>query len=139
MKRFRLIALVLALGLLLVPLAASADSHETGPKPLTWLSYAMSQPGKGTALTQHIAKEGAKIYDGLMADGHIVTWGVGMPVNHQAAPLVPISSVPQTQVLPFHSGIAPLAQIKPARLSLSTLSANPPGTSSRPFQEALVA
>lgn len=84
MKRRQLLVLTVLAGLLLAPLAASADSHEMGPKPLTWLSYVMSQPGKGSDLTQHLAKSGAKIYDGLMADGHILTWGVAMPINHRA-------------------------------------------------------
>ena len=84
MKRRQLAALSLAAALLLVPLAASADSHEMGSEPLTWISYAMSQSGKGQALSAHIAQGGAKIYDGLMADGHVLSWGVGMPINHHA-------------------------------------------------------
>ena len=84
MKTRQLLALSLLVGLLLVPMAATADHHETGPKPLTWLSYVQSQTGKSMPLTQHLAEDGAKIYDGLMADGHILTWGVGMPVNHRA-------------------------------------------------------
>ena len=84
MKTPRLLTLSLMLGLLLVPIAASADHHEMAPKPLTWISYVMSQPGKGTDLAGNIAAEGAKIYDGLMADGHIVTWGVALPINHFA-------------------------------------------------------
>lgn len=30
----------------------------------------------------HLAVEGANIYDGLVADGHAVTWGVAQAVNH---------------------------------------------------------
>jgi hypothetical protein len=84
MKTRHLLALSLMVGLLLAPLAASAEEHEMGPKPLTWISYVMSKPGKGSALSQHIAEGGAKVYDGLMADGHILSWGVGMPINHNA-------------------------------------------------------
>ncbi len=84
MKTRQRLALPLLLGLLLVPLAATADSHEMAPKPITWLSYLQSQPGKSMALGQNIAQNGAKIYDGLMADGHVLTWGVGMAVNHRA-------------------------------------------------------
>ena len=83
MKRRQLMALAVVTGLLLVPLAASADSHEMGPKPLTWISYAMSQTGKGSALSQYIGEQGAKIYNPMMADGHILSWGVAMPVNHR--------------------------------------------------------
>ena len=82
MKTRRLMAMALLACLLLVPLAARADSHE-GPKPLTWLSYVQSQTGKGFALSQNIAKNGAEIYDGLMASGDILSWGVAMPVNHR--------------------------------------------------------
>lgn len=83
MKTRQLMALCLLAGLLLVPLAAAADSHEAGPRPLTWISYVMSQNGKGFELSQYIGAEGSKIYDGLMADGHILSWGVAMPVNHR--------------------------------------------------------
>ncbi len=84
MRTRQLLALSLLAGLVLVPMVATADSHEMAPKPLTWMSYVQSQTGKGSALSQHIAKNGAKIYDGLMADGQILSWGVAMPVNHRA-------------------------------------------------------
>ena len=84
MRTRRLWILPLMAGLLLVPLTAGADSHEMGPKPLTWVSFVQSQTGKSMPLAQHLAENGAKIYDGLMADGHILQWGVGMAVNHRA-------------------------------------------------------
>ncbi len=84
MKRRQLLALSLLVGLLLVPLAAHADHHEEAPQPITWISYVQSQVGKSNALSQHLAEDGAKIYDGLMADGHVLDWGVAMPVNHFA-------------------------------------------------------
>jgi hypothetical protein len=84
MKRHQLLTLSLLVGVLLVPLAASADNHEMAPNPITWISYLQSQVGKSNALTQHLAEDGAKIYDGLMADGHVLDWGVAMPVNHFA-------------------------------------------------------
>lgn len=84
MNKRQLLALSLTVGLLVVPLAAHADHHEVAPKPITWISYVQSQVGKSNALTQHLAENGAKIYDGLMADGHVITWGVAMPVNHAA-------------------------------------------------------
>lgn len=83
MKMRQALGLSLMIGLLLVPAVASADNHEMAPKPLTWLSYVQSQTGKSMPLAQNIATSGAKIYDGLMADGHILTWGVGMAVNHR--------------------------------------------------------
>jgi len=83
MKTRNLLAFTLVAGLLFVPMAASADSHEQ-PKPLTWLSFVKAQTGKGNALGQHIAKAGAKIYDGLMTEGKIVSWGVAQPINHMA-------------------------------------------------------
>ena len=84
MRARRLTILPLALALLLLPIAANADSHEKAPKPLTWISYVQSQTGKAQALAMSIGTNGAKIYDGLMADGHILGWGVAMPVNHRA-------------------------------------------------------
>ena len=82
MKMRQALGLSLMIGLLLVPAVAGADEHEMAPQPLTWISFVQSQAGKSMPLAQNIAKSGAKIYDGLMADGHILTWGVGMPVNH---------------------------------------------------------
>ena len=83
MRTRQLTVLSILVGLLLVPLAAHADSHEMAAKPLTWISYVQSQVGKGTALATYIGENGAEIYDGLMADGHILAWGVAMPVNHR--------------------------------------------------------
>jgi hypothetical protein len=84
MDKRRPLTLLIAAALLLAPLAAMADSHEMAAKPITWLSYVKAQTGKGSALGQHMAEGGAKIYDGLMADGHVITWGVGQPINHRA-------------------------------------------------------
>ena len=81
MKNRKLLTLSLVAALLLVPLAASADSHDQS-MPITWLSFVKAQTGKGGALGQHIAKGGAKIYDPMMADGHVLSWGVGQPINH---------------------------------------------------------
>ncbi len=75
------LALSLLVGLLLVPIAAIADSHEQ-PMPLTWLNFVKAQTGQGGALGQHIAEGGAKIYNPLMAGGQILTWGVAQPINH---------------------------------------------------------
>ena len=83
MRARQLTVLSIMIGLMLLPLAAVADSHEMAPKPLTWVSYIQSQPGKSTALTQHLAENGAKIYDGLMPDGHVLSWGVAMSINHR--------------------------------------------------------
>jgi hypothetical protein len=83
MKTIRPLALALMLTLLLTPLAVQADNHEEQIEPLTWLSYIQTQPGKSQDGARHLASSGAEIYDALMAEGHILTWGVGMPVNHR--------------------------------------------------------
>jgi hypothetical protein len=79
MKTRRLLTLSLLVGLLLAPMVANAQDES---KPLTWLSYLAAQTGKGGPLGQYLAENGAKIYDPLMAEGHVVSWGVAQPINH---------------------------------------------------------
>jgi len=87
MKNVRRLTLALSLMIsqLLAPMAATADGDEQAPKPLTWISYVKSQTGKAMAVSKNLAESGAKTYDPLMADGRILTWGVGLPINHRAA------------------------------------------------------
>lgn len=82
MQTARLSILALVTVLLVVPLAAAAEHHEEELRPVIWVSFLQSQYGKTFQLANLVADNGAKIYDGLMADGHILAWGVGMPINH---------------------------------------------------------
>ncbi|MDX1500820.1 MAG: hypothetical protein R3325_00550 [Thermoanaerobaculia bacterium] len=80
--------LLLALALvclMLLPAPAPAASHEEAEPetmPILWVSYITAEPGKSGELGRHIATEGGKIYDGLLADGHAISWGVAQGVNH---------------------------------------------------------
>lgn len=82
MKTRQFLTLALAAALLLAPLAVHADSHEQPAMPLTWLSYIKAQTGMSGQLGMHLAENGAKIYDPMMASGEILTWGVAQPINH---------------------------------------------------------
>ena len=45
----------------------AAQEDEAGP--LLWISYITAEPGKSGDLGMYLATEGAKVYDGMMADG----------------------------------------------------------------------
>lgn len=79
-RLFKLSLTALAVTCLLLPLAAVAQEDAAGP--LLWISYVTAEPGKSGELGMHLAAEGAKSYDGLVADGHVMSWGVAQAVNH---------------------------------------------------------
>lgn len=77
---YAIVFAALALGVLTAPPPAAAEHHEGGP--ILWISYVTAEPGKSSELGVEMATEGKKIYDGLLDDGHILSWGVAQAVNH---------------------------------------------------------
>ena len=75
-------ALLCALAVLSTLLPQVVMAQEAGDGPLLWISYVTAEPGKSNELGMRMAAEGAKIYDGLMEDGHVMSWGVAQAVNH---------------------------------------------------------
>ncbi len=82
MRKIYLPAVCLLAGLLVVPLAAAQEQEEEESNPIIWVSFVKAQRGKSTALTQNIAQTDGPIFDQLMADGKLLGWGVGQPINH---------------------------------------------------------
>lgn len=85
MRRLPLCTFSIALALLclLLPPGAAAESHEEpAMEPLLWISYVTAEPGKSNELGMHMIDNGKKLYDGLVADGHAVSWGVAQAINH---------------------------------------------------------
>jgi len=75
----RLIACAALLTLTLVPLASAQD----GPGPITWIAFDKSAPGKSRDLIGMTIKDDGPMYDGLLKDGTLLSWGIGIPINHR--------------------------------------------------------
>lgn len=75
----KLVAVVLVVALAL-PLAALAQ--EEGAGPITWIAYSKVKSGK-TRDAVALTLRDKEFYDGLLADGTILSWGITTPVNHR--------------------------------------------------------
>lgn len=78
-RLFKSTWITLAVVSLLLPTAVAAQD---GDGPVLWISYITAEPGKSSELGMYLGEEGAKTYDGLIADGHVMSWGVAQAVNH---------------------------------------------------------
>jgi len=72
--------LVAAFLVALVGLPAAAQEADA-PGPITWIAYSTVNPGM-TADAVAFTLEDKPFYDGLLADGTILSWGMGTPINH---------------------------------------------------------
>lgn len=75
-RKFAWIAVV---ALVLVVWPVAADEHEKGP--ITWLAFSKVKPGKTEDAVKHTLDDDG-LADRLMADGTILSWGLGTPINH---------------------------------------------------------
>lgn len=75
----RLIACAVLLTLSVVPAATAQD----GPGPITWIAFDTSAPGKSRDLIGMTIKDDGPMYDELMKNGTLMTWGIGIPINHR--------------------------------------------------------
>ncbi len=73
------VAIIAALALLLLPAVVGAEEH--GGR-ITWLAYSTVVSGK-TGDAVKLFLEDREFYDGLMADGTILSWGLATPINHR--------------------------------------------------------
>jgi len=80
MKRQIIIALALTVALVLPTIAIAQETGE----PITWLAFSKTKFGKSRDAVGLTIKYDAAIYDKLMADGTVISWGVGIPINHFA-------------------------------------------------------
>ena len=82
-EALRTLSICLGLAALLLPMPVEAASHEeAAPMPLLWVSYITAEPGKSNELASLMGEQGRGLYDGLVADGHALNWGVAQAINH---------------------------------------------------------
>ena len=77
MKRRITLAALVTFGL--APLAVAQD----GPGPLTWVALDKTKPGKGMDLVSMTVKDDGPMYDELLANGTLLSWGIALPINHR--------------------------------------------------------
>jgi hypothetical protein len=76
MKRLLSLAILLMLGL--VPLASAQEE----PGPISWLSFETTKSGKSRDLIGATIKEDGPMYDELLANGTLTSWGIAIPITH---------------------------------------------------------
>ena len=73
----RLITLAALFMIAAAPLATAQDAG-----PISWLSFEMTKSGKSRDLISATVKEDGPMYDGLLADGTLSSWGIAIPITH---------------------------------------------------------
>jgi len=58
-----------------------AAQEETGP--ITWIAFDKSLPGKSRDLISMTIEHDGPMYDGLVKDGTLLSWGIAIPINHR--------------------------------------------------------
>lgn len=71
---------ILILAILLAPALAMAQD---APKPITWVNYMQAKPGQDEALVELFKKRNGQMFDRLMADGILSSWGIAEPMTHR--------------------------------------------------------
>lgn len=67
--------------LLMIALAPLASAQEDSG-PITWLSFETTKPGKSRDLIGATIKEDGPMYDELLANGTLHSWGIAIPIVH---------------------------------------------------------
>jgi len=67
------------LAIVLLALPAVAQQDDRGP--ISWLAYSKIKPGMTDAAVNGLMEE-KELMDKLVADGHVVSWGAAVPINH---------------------------------------------------------
>lgn len=63
--------------------ATAAPAAAQPAAPLTWVAYTQGKAGKTSEWMKHTLKYDAPMYDKLMADGVVRSWGIATPINHR--------------------------------------------------------
>ena len=66
--------------LLMIAAAPFATAEEPGP--ISWLSFETTKSGKSRDLIGATIKEDGPMYDELLANGTLSSWGIAIPINH---------------------------------------------------------
>lgn len=81
MRRF---AWIVVFVFAMAALPAMAQEEDRGP--ITWLAFSKVKPGQTEAAVK-LTLEDKELMDRLMADGTVMSWGLGMPINHNPGDL----------------------------------------------------
>ena len=76
MKRWMSLAVFLTIAT--APFATAQE--EAGP--ITWLSFETTKSGKSRDLIGATIKEDGPMYDELLANGTLKSWGIAIPITH---------------------------------------------------------
>ena len=76
--------LVMLTGLLIVCVAPLAMAQE-GPGPMSWISLDTTKSGKSRQLIDATITEDGPMYDRLLRDGTLSSWGIAIPFGIYAA------------------------------------------------------
>ncbi len=68
---------------LLIVVAALPLSAQDGPGPISWLAFDTSAPGKSRDLIRMTIEDDGPMYDQLVKDGTLLSWGIAIPINHR--------------------------------------------------------
>lgn len=58
-------------------------SAQDGQGPISWLAFDTSAPGKSRDLIGMTIKDDGPMYDQLVKDGTLLSWGIAIPINHR--------------------------------------------------------
>lgn len=75
----RLISCVALLTLIAVPVATAQD----GPGPISWIAFDTSAPGKSRDMIGMTIEHDGPMYDELLKNGTLESWGIAIPINHR--------------------------------------------------------
>lgn len=75
----RLVALCALMMIAAAPMAVAQDE----PGPISWIAFDKSMPGKSRDLIRMTIEGDGPMYDGLMKDGTLLSWGIAIPINHR--------------------------------------------------------
>jgi hypothetical protein len=78
MMKVRCLAIATLLVLGLSPLANAQED----PGPISWLSFETTKSGKSRDLIGATIKEDGPMYDELLANGTLTSWGIAIPITH---------------------------------------------------------
>lgn len=77
MKKF------VAFAVLLLVAAAPLAQAQEGSGPLTWIAFEKTKPGKSRDLIKATIEQDGPMYDELVTDGTLLSWGIAIPINHR--------------------------------------------------------
>ncbi len=74
----RLLTLAGVATICLAPLVSAQE----GPGPMSWISLDMTESGKSRQLISATIEEDGPMYDRLLGEGTLSSWGIAIPINH---------------------------------------------------------